>query len=313
MQYTTATLVHRVPDALRAEGRISIEAAPGFLEKLTGRRGQSAADAAWTLTDSGEGNRAAMVPVPIAIATAYGDRGPLFLLLGIDIDGALAFASRESGRTRIVRAATGGLDDPVVSAIDEFTADRGGLYCTGPMPDALDVIRRIRAGLVGEIEHRPVNMDKVTPDRSLPTPWLDEVFAAVAEANGADQRQALRRTTSQGRIPTWIWNGPMTGSAIEDPAPGTVVGLPDTMPPFHLQNRSDADILKLGSGIVTYRRRGAQRFLAIARASFPDTIWASIGEGTRADRIWNLPGLDRFEVERIDDDTSTLIHLRPVT
>lgn len=310
MDLTIAHLVHRVPDDLRTLGRRSVEAAPEYLAGQHRGVLTTPNDAAWAMV-SASGDRQTMVPVPIAVMRAAGDRGQLDILLGIDMDGALAIAWREGGRMRMVRAAEGGLTDPVRTELDHLLDHSRDLVCKGPLPESLETMRSIRSGLVGEVEHRPLDPRRIEGSKPLPHPWLDPVFAAVADAHGADQRMVLRTATLAGKIPAWLWLGENPRGADGAPVPGTITGLPHDMPFFNVQNRKDCDIMKIGSGSTTYRRRGADRFLAMTRATLPETVWAVIAPGTRADTIWDLPGLDAFEVERLDEGETTLVHLRP--
>ena len=315
MQLTVATLVHRVPSPLRALGEATVDAAAGHAARLGLPPGASRHEAAWSIVAGVDGDRHAMVPVPIAVATATGDRGELALLLGIDMDGALALAWREGRRTTVTRAAPGGLTDPVRDELADLVADAPDLRCTGPAPDALETVRLILAGLVPEVERRPLATGALTPERSLPHPWLDDVVASVGRAHGADPDAILRVATPRGKEPAWTWLG--SGSRAEGRTPGIsgvsgeIAGLPAGMPAFHLQNRPDFDVLRLGNGPATYRRRGRERFLAIARGTLPETAWATVGPGTRADRVWALPGLDAYEVDRVEEGSTTLVHLRP--
>jgi hypothetical protein len=316
MTYTIARLVHRATDAMKAAGRPSIDASPAFLAETGFHGDQSPHTAAWSVLMGDRQMRPDQIlPMPIAVLkTTDEDEGTLRMLIGIDMDGALAVASRQAGRTpQLVRTRDGGLTDPVHTEIEHLVRLASERRRGGVVHGSLDAMRSILDAMVPEIVHREVTTDRLDPERCLPTPWLDDVFAAVADAHGADQRSVLRAAGLPGRNPKWLWLGEDPREADGTPIPEAATGLPQAMPFFHLENRDDCDLLKIGRSGATYRRRGTQRFLAVTRDALPETVWSGIRPGIPASAILEMPGLDRYEAERVEEGETTLIHLRERT
>lgn len=315
MQCTVARLVHRVPAHLREVGTASVGMAPDMLKRAhPNSRKSTAKEAVWSLIDPEMRLRQAMLPIPIAIASVMDDRGRMIIALALDLDGALCIASRDGAGARLTRPADGGLTDPVRIEMDHLLSDRNGLRNLGPLTGSLDAILAIHREMVPEIVHREVPFPKpgqFHADHELAHPWQDDVFAAIAEAHGADQRRVMRAAPLDGRALEWKWigEGPLENDGT--PIPGCISGLPDSMPFLTLKRINDRDNLTVGMGGVAYNRVSGVRTLRIRRGMMPETLWALITPGTPAERLCDMPGIDRYEVASIGDADPAIVTLRP--
>lgn len=298
---TVARLIHRVPEHLRQVGADSLVLTPAILAKAQPNiRAGTPREAAWQLIDPEQRLRQVMLPVPIAYAKATGRKGAVIIVLGIDLEGALSIGWRDGKGSHLVRPADGGLNDPVMTELDHLLGEGMGLQGAGPRADSFETIRRIHAGLVPEIVHREVPKPK--HGDGLTHPWHDDVFEAIATAHGADQRSIKQAAPTGGRRLQWNWIGEDPRDEDETPMPGCLTGLPPTMPHFSLGREGDEDVLRIAAGGITYHNRSGRRAIRMPRNALPETVWTLVRLGMTASDICDMPGLDRYVVDRIEDE-----------
>lgn len=316
MRYTVARLIHRVPPELRHAGSPSISLVPDILKAAQpAMRARSAAEAVWSLIDPESRHRHMLMPVPIAFAQGRGDRGKMAIALGLDMDGAVCVGWREGGISHLTRPADGGLTDPVRIELDHLLDNPNDIRGEGPLPGSMEVIREIHRALMPEVIHREVpapDPGQAHPVHEISHPWHDDVFAAIAKRHGADQRHVRRPAPQAGKRQEWRWLGDDPREQDGTPIPNCITGLPASFPYLHLRRQGDADRLTIGAKGIAYDRISGTRRLRIIRKVLPETLWALIGPGMRADAICDMPGLTPYEVESIEEGETSTIVLRRI-